>query len=191
MKSNKLSLILGLVVLATTAAVSSFAQNYVDFVSQSLSFSKQLDSDISGGYSLHFALMIKNIGNTQSRYPGSIMRVLVNGVVLNGDVYGQAGGGYQLDKPIQPGGVGMVTFAMPLGAVSHCQRVTVQIDADRTYQYGGNVFYNDTSNVMAIQAGALKACFPNIGLNPGNGQLHPPKPFASFEGELENSKDLQ
>ncbi len=157
----------GLVIAAFTLAVGASglaaAQPMVDFVPQSLKFQKGLDDDVSGATSLHFSLILKNVGNVPSRYPGSIMRVLLNGVVLNANVYGSNGvGGYNLNAPIAAGQSGLAMFSMPLGSVRSCQNVSVQIDADRTYQYGGNVFYNDTKTLVAVDPTSIRLCVPPI-----------------------------
>ena len=149
--------------LASGMSGLAAAQPMVDFIPQSISFQKGLDDDVSGAMSQHFTLIIKNVGNTPSRYPGSIMRVLLNGAVLNGDVYGSNGvGGYNLDAPIAPGQMGLVTFALPLNTLRGCQNVAIQIDADRTYQYGGNVFTNDTKILLAVDRGSMRVCIPPI-----------------------------
>jgi hypothetical protein len=150
----------GLLGLAGTAAA---AQRTVDFIPQTLRFQAGLDDDVSGARSQHVTLMIKNAGNTASRYPGSVMRVLVNGAPVNANVYGSNGvGGYNLHAPIAPGAQGLVSFSLRLGTLSHCRYVNIQIDADRTYQSGGNVFANDTASMLGVDPTSIRACIPPI-----------------------------
>lgn len=143
------------------------AQPIVDFVSQSLKFQRGLDDDVSGSMSQHVTLTIKNVGNTPSRYPGSILRILLNGAVINANVYGSNGhGGYNLNAAIAAGQTGIVLFYLPLNTLAHCQRVVLQIDADRTYQYGGNVFVNDTSTLTAVDPTSIRFCVPPVVRHP-------------------------
>lgn len=145
--------------LGATAAVA--APRTVDFVPQSISYQSGLDDDVSGSRSQHVTLKIKNVGNTASRYPGSIMRLLVNGAVVNGNVYGSnGGGGYNLNAPIAPGQIGLVLFYFPLNTLRHCRNVVVEVDADRTYQYGGNVFANDRKTLLGVDPTNIRACIP-------------------------------
>ncbi len=153
------ALLLAATLCATAAAAAPRAT--VDFVPQSISYQSGLDDDVSGSRSQHVTLKIKNVGNTASRYPGSIMRLLVNGAVVNGNVYGSNGvGGYNLHAPIRPGQVGLVLFYFPLNTLRHCRNVVVEVDADRTYQYGGNVFANDRKTLLGSDPTNIRACIP-------------------------------
>jgi hypothetical protein len=156
---NSVLLSLGLIGFS----VAAHAANKVDFTAQSLRFGVGLDDDVSGAQSQHVTLTIKNVGNTPSRYPGSIMRVLLNGAVINANVYGPNGvGGYNLNAPIPAGQTGLALFSLPLGTLRHCQAVAIDVDADRTYQYGGDVFGNDHATLKAIDAAAIRICLPDV-----------------------------
>lgn len=148
----------------TVSSLSMAApQKMVDFVPTSLKFQKSLVDDVSGSYAQLVSLRIKNNGNTPSRYPGSIMRVLLNGAVFNANVYGSNGsGGFNLNAPIAPGQEGVAMFYLQLNTLRHCSRVNIQIDADRTYQYGGNVFTNDTKLLTAIDPTSIRFCGPVV-----------------------------
>lgn len=152
---SKTALILSLAAFSGAA----FAANKVDLVAESISFAKGLDDDVSGNQSLHVALIIKNVGNYRWQNPDLVMRVLVDGAVFTGNIYGPNGsGGYNLGAQILPGQQGLVMFSAPLGSLANCQRRSIQIDADRTNQYGGDVFSNDTKTMQLKDRGAFRIC---------------------------------
>ena len=176
--------------ISMSISASAAVPKMVDFVASSLQFQKGLDDDVSGSMSQHFTLRIKNIGNTPSRYPGSIMRILLNGAVINGNVYGSNGsGGYNLNAPIAPGQEGLVLFSLPLNTIRGCAKVTVQIDADRTYQYGGDVFANDTKLMVAVDRNSIRACVPDV-VHPLPGGVLKPVTSLMSPDQIDEVSDL-
>jgi hypothetical protein len=149
----------------TLSSLPLFAATTIDLVAAGgVKFAKGLDDDVSGAQSQHVSVPIRNIGNAAWHNRNFVMRISFAGLAVNADIYGPTGGGsYVLGSAIAPGQTGMLFFSLPLGTLSHCQRVALRLDTSRNEQIGApSVFANDSSVQVAVDTTSIRTCIGGV-----------------------------
>ncbi len=138
----------------------SFGFLEADLVATKLSFGAYIVDDVNPSVkALRIAIAVKNIGRLAVVPPSGQTAVVLRQQTLYGNVYGPSSRGGRLNDKIFPGETGLISVALPLGGLRHCDRVRVQIDRQRNLQKGGAAVYaNDTSNMTATEYGNLRVC---------------------------------
>ena len=129
-----------------------------DLIPTSVRFREIIADDVSGTKALRVQVLVQNIGTEDVKATSG--GLLVGAHWKLASVYGpSSGGSFVLGEEIRPGETGLMSFSVPLGGMTHCQRVKVIIDTARKIQSGpAAVFANDTRFLVARETGNPLMC---------------------------------